>query len=215
MSADLDPVTEFTLFGCWMLFVAVWVAGWIYNLMRAPKARRRKLSPWIFVGGAIAYAISWLVPSRVWDFLAVDHWAFRDIGVALVLGGTAFAIWARIVLGTMWSGIPSLREGHCLRTTGPFSITRHPIYTGFLAMLIGTALVYGLGSWTGPVVAGAIALFFKIRDEEKLMLETFGEQYETYRSRVYALVPFPRFRYRTGTHTARRETATSRGRVGL
>ena len=192
MPPDLDPAIEWTVLACWLLSVAVWLIGWIYNLLRAPKIARRRLSPWILAGAVAAYAISWSIPDRVWDAISFDNAVLRDAGLVLVLAGTAFALWARVTLGTMWSGTPAQRALHRLHTGGPFALTRHPIYTGFLAMLAGTAMVYGLGSWTGPVIAGAVALFFKIRDEEKLMLETFGERYEAYRSRVSALIPFPR-----------------------
>ena len=60
-------------------------------------------------------------------------------------------------------------------------------------MLVGTALACGVGPWAGPVIAGAIGLALKMRVEEKMMLDTFGSEYEAYRSRVRALLPFPRF----------------------
>lgn len=192
MAPDLDPAAEWTVLGCWLLFAAVWLTGWIYNLVRAPKIERRRLSPSVVLGAIMAYAVSWLIPSRIWDVLWIDNPSLRNAGIALVLAGTAFALWARATLGTMWSGTPTRRAGHTLRTNGPFALTRHPIYTGFLAMLAGTALAFGLGTWIGPVVAGAIALFFKIRDEERLMCEAFGAQYDAYRSRVPAIVPFAR-----------------------
>ena len=147
----------------------------------------------VFVGAAVAWLVSWLMPASVWDALTVDHWAIREVGLALLVAGTGFAIWGRLALGTMWSGTPTQRARHQLRTTGPFALTRHPIYTGVLAMLAGTALVYGVGSWAGPFVAAAIGLGLKIRVEEKLMLETFGCDYRAYRGRVFALVPLPKF----------------------
>jgi protein-S-isoprenylcysteine O-methyltransferase Ste14 len=194
---ELDPATEWTVLGCWLLFVAIWLIGWIYNLVRAPKIELRRLSPKVVLGAVAVYAISWLIPGRVWDALWIDNPTLREAGVALVVAGTAFALWGRAALGTMWSGTPVRRAGHQLRTTGPFALVRHPIYTGFLTMLIGTALACGLGSYVGPVIAGALALFFKIRDEERLMCDAFGAQYDAYRERVPALVPIPRPRARS------------------
>jgi len=170
--------------GCWLIFAVTWIVGWIYNLVRSPKIERRRFSPMVLVGAGALWLVSWLIPARVWDAVTVDHWAFRDLGTALLVAGTAFALWARVTMGTMWSGIPAQRAGHVLCTTGPFAITRHPIYAGVLAMLLGTALVYGLGSWLAPVLAAAIGLSLKIRDEEKLMSETFGDEYARYRRRA-------------------------------
>ena len=189
-----DPVTEWTIIGCWLVFAAVWIGGWIYNLVRAPKVERRKISPSVLLGAGIAWFASWLVPTNVWEALVVDSPALHVAGLALVFAGTAFALWARFTLGTMWTGIPSQRAGHRLQTTGPFAVVRHPIYTGVLSMLAGTALAMGLGVWLGPLLAGSIGLALKMRDEERLMLDTFGPEYEAYRARVRALLPLPRFR---------------------
>ena len=187
------PAVVWTVLSCWLIFAAVWLVGWIYNLVRAPKVERRKISPSILAGAGIAWLASWFVPRSVWDVLALNSPVLSNAGVALVLAGTAFALWARAVLGTMWTGLPSQRAGHRLRTTGPFSIVRHPIYSGVLAMLAGTAMVYGFGVWTGPLIAGAVGLALKMRVEENLLLEAFGPEYQAYRARVPALLPLPRF----------------------
>jgi protein-S-isoprenylcysteine O-methyltransferase Ste14 len=193
MPYDPGPAVVWTVLGCWLIFAGVWIVGWVYNLLHAPKVRRRALSPSVLIGAGIAWFASWLVPTSVWDALVVVNPILQGFGIALVFAGTAFALWARFTLGTMWTGIPSQRAGHQLRTSGPFAMARHPIYTGVLAMLVGTALACGIGPYAGPVIAGAIGLALKMRVEEKMLLETFGPEYEAYRSRVRALLPFPRF----------------------
>ena len=45
----------------------------------------------------------------------------------------------------MWSMDAAVKEGHRLRTEGPYGITRHPIYTGLLGMLLGSLLLAGVG----------------------------------------------------------------------
>ena len=195
MPADVDAIAQWSLLACWILFVVTWLFGWVYNLLRAPKVRRRHLSPMIFVDAAIVWTISLLVPQSVWNALTVDCIPLRDCGVVVLVAGTAFAVWARVTLGRMWTGIPAVRAGHTLCTSGPFAFVRHPIYTGVVSMLAGTALIYGFGSWTVPALAALIGLALKIRVEERLMCETFGEQYDQYRRRVPALLPFPRRGY--------------------
>src|SRR5579872_4508963 len=81
------------------------------------------------------------------------------------------------------------KRGHELRTTGPYGITRHPIYTGVLGMLAGTALIDGLGRWVLSFVVIAVALEVKIAMEESLMRQTFGPQYAEYQRRVPQLIP--------------------------
>jgi protein-S-isoprenylcysteine O-methyltransferase Ste14 len=90
----------------------------------------------------------------------------------------------------MWSASPNvLQEHHRLRTDGPYAITRHPIYTGLLGMLIGTVLLNGLGASVLLLVVGAGVLAVRIPIEERLMSKTFPEEYARYRARVPRLVP--------------------------
>jgi protein-S-isoprenylcysteine O-methyltransferase Ste14 len=72
---------------------------------------------------------------------------------------------------------------------GPYAITRHPIYTGLLGMLLGSALLAGLGQWIVLVAAGLVVAALKIRSEERLLLAMFPDAYAAYRERVPALLP--------------------------
>ena len=60
----------------------------------------------------------------------------------------------------MWSAAPAVKEGHQLRTSGPYAITRHPIYTGLLGMLLGTLLAAGAGPWIVPFPIALILIEF-------------------------------------------------------
>ena len=110
-------------------------------------------------------------------------------GFAITVLGCAFAVWARLTLGGNWSGRPSLMLGHELITKGPYALARHPIYTGLLMATAGTALA--LGEWRNLLGALFVlaGLLFKMRDEEKIMLDAFPAAYPAYRRRVKALVP--------------------------
>src|SRR5262245_10791677 len=52
------------------------------------------------------------------------------LGVGLVCLGVAVAIWARLYLGTNWSGTPTIKVEHELVRSGPYALSRHPIYSG-------------------------------------------------------------------------------------
>jgi protein-S-isoprenylcysteine O-methyltransferase Ste14 len=116
---------------------------------------------------------------------------FGIIGVVLDLAGVGFAIWARLVLGTNWSGIvATTKQGHELIQTGPYAIVRHPIYAGMVLAAAGTALTMGtLASYAG-FAALLVALMIRVSIEEKLMGEQFGETHEEYRRQTSKLVPF-------------------------
>jgi len=110
-------------------------------------------------------------------------------GLGLTIAGCLFAIWARVTLGSNWSGRAEVKEGHALVTSGPYAIARHPIYTGFLLAAAGTALANG--EWHGvlALVVILLALMVKMSQEERLMMQTFPTAYPAYRQRVKALVP--------------------------
>ena len=111
-------------------------------------------------------------------------------GVAVLILGLAFAIWARRVIGRNWSGIVTVKQDHELVRTGPYRWVRHPIYTGLLLAFVGTAIARG--EWRGvlAVLIVFVALWRKLRLEERWMIETFGDAYLRYRAEVRALIPF-------------------------
>jgi protein-S-isoprenylcysteine O-methyltransferase Ste14 len=124
-----------------------------------------------------------VLPMAEWPF-----WA----GAALTAGGMVFTVWARIHIGRNWSGIVTIKEDHELVTAGPYAIVRHPIYTGLLLAIAGSALARA--EWRG-ILAGLIAfgaLWRKLRFEERWLRVQFGEAYLQYCRRVAALVPFIR-----------------------
>jgi len=122
-------------------------------------------------------------------FLPLAAWTFW-IGSVLTAAGLLFAVWARLHLGRNWSCTVTIKDGHELITSGPYALVRHPIYTGLLLALLGTALA--LGEWRGllAVALAGGAFWFKLRIEERWMRQQFGAAYLAYAHRVRALVPF-------------------------
>ena len=110
------------------------------------------------------------------------------LGAVLVAAGLGLAVWARLHIGREWSGIVTLKEEHALVQTGPYRLVRHPIYSGLLLALAGTAAA--IGEWRGvlAVLCALTGFLVKIRAEEELMGDAFPE-YAEYRARTAALVP--------------------------
>lgn len=115
--------------------------------------------------------------------------ALDTTALAVTLLGAAFAIWSRVTLGRNWSSVPQVKEQHELVVKGPYRIVRHPIYTGLILTVVGTALALdkGIGLFMAALVFASYWL--KSRVEEKLMMEAFPDQYPEYRRRVKALIP--------------------------
>jgi len=112
------------------------------------------------------------------------------VGLALTAVGLAFSVWARLCIGKNWSARIELKQGHQLIRKGPYAIVRHPIYLGFMMATLGTAIVFA--EWSGLLAFALIvaAWGYKARLEESAMTEQFGSEYEQYRRKVKALIPF-------------------------
>jgi protein-S-isoprenylcysteine O-methyltransferase Ste14 len=179
-----------TVWVCWGLFVLAWLAGAIYNARRAPAVRERSaaISPWL-IGLAAVLVLAELVPAKIWRPITVEARWLVGLGLAMLIVFTAFTLWARAALGTMWTSSAVVKDDHVLCTDGPYGITRHPIYTGLLGMLAGTALIEGLGRWVAFVMLGVLLIGLKIRAEERLLDRALGGAYDQYRQRVPLLIP--------------------------
>jgi protein-S-isoprenylcysteine O-methyltransferase Ste14 len=129
------------------------------------------------------------VPGADWRSLTFYAPPVRILGLVILLAATALTLWARLALGAMWSAAPTVKQEHQLRTSGPYAITRHPIYTGLLGMFLGSLLLAGAGRWIVAFPVYLVLLQFKIRTEERLMLAEFPGDYPRYRQRVPRLVP--------------------------
>ena len=111
-------------------------------------------------------------------------------GLILIWMGIGLAIWARYHLAEYWSARITIKEDHELIRTGPYGFVRHPIYTGMLSAILGTAISFG--EWRGLLAFAllTVALLLKLRREERFMSESFPNDYPRYRAEVPALIPF-------------------------
>jgi len=93
-------------------------------------------------------------------------------------------------LGTYWSVTLEVRENHRLVTQGIYRRVRHPMYAALFLYAIGQALA--LPNWfAGPSYLLSFGILFalRVRAEEKMMLETFGDEYAAYMASTKCLVP--------------------------
>jgi len=178
---------------CWGVVTATWVAAAVYGA-RARKSRGQRqggFSGGLWRVGGIVLAVLLYRLARGDLGRVTDHSLWLEVpGFILLVASTGFTIWARLRLGRMWSAAPNvLQADHKLRTEGPYAITRHPIYTGLLGMLLGTVLLNGLGVTLALLAVGAAVLLTRIPIEERLMSKTFPDEYPRYRKRVPCLIP--------------------------
>ncbi|HLW44369.1 MAG TPA: isoprenylcysteine carboxylmethyltransferase family protein [Candidatus Acidoferrales bacterium] len=111
------------------------------------------------------------------------------IGLAVQAAFFLLAIWARRRLGRNWSGAVTITEEHQLVRSGPYRLIRHPIYTAMFGMFIGTMLVSGEIHALLAVALLIFAYWRKIPLEEQMLREHFGDAFESYRRKTWALLP--------------------------
>lgn len=113
----------------------------------------------------------------------------QALGVFLIALGIAFAIAARVHIGRNWGMPMSRKQDPELVTSGPYAYVRHPIYTGILVALLGSAI----GSspiWLAPLLLSIVYFIYSASREEALMCEQFPAQYPAYMQRTKMLLPF-------------------------
>jgi protein-S-isoprenylcysteine O-methyltransferase Ste14 len=188
------PVPHFLYLRVGSLIWGVWFLSWMAaafwkrrTVSEAPKSTFRLQLAMAAAGIVILFGtLSWPTPP-LWP---IPPWAGWTL-VALIAIGMAFAWWARIELGALWSGSVERREGHRIVDTGPYALVRHPIYTGLI--LAGLALAIIKATPLALLGAALIALGFglKAKVEERFLAAELGEaDYAAYRARVPMLVPF-------------------------
>jgi len=184
---------------CRQLMLWLWLAWIVYWVVRAlgVKSTRRRESP----GSRLSHVVPLLTgvalimwPRAPWQWLSLRLLPAGvlqvALGLVLLAAGLAFTVWARVYLGRNWSGTVTVKEGHELIRSGPYAWVRHPIYTGLLVALLGSAIACGeLRALIGlGMVAGAFIR--KLSIEERFMRELFPQQYPSYCAQVPALIPF-------------------------
>jgi protein-S-isoprenylcysteine O-methyltransferase Ste14 len=188
---------------CWGALVLTWLAGAIYYEQQAPAERKRSLfGTAVWPGLIVTIAVTYAVPRADWNSLALHPAWVRILGLAILVAATALAIWARLALGAMWSAVPAVKQEHKLRTSGPYAVTRHPIYTGMLGMLLGGGLLAGGVRWLVPFPVGLVFVEIKLHIEERFMAAEFPDDYPLYRQRVPQLIPGLRLIRRVRAHQA-------------
>jgi protein-S-isoprenylcysteine O-methyltransferase Ste14 len=187
----------------WIARTVILAATVVMVVIRAPHGRRSR-------GVKVARShkgprevalltLAWmgfLVP-LIWVFFPVFSFAEFSLrpcpfaaGVLCLAAGLWWFYRSHSDLGTYWSVTLELRENHRLVTEGVYRHVRHPMYAALFLYSIGQALV--VPNWVvGPSYFVTFGILFALRigAEERMMLETFGDEYAAYIARTKLLVP--------------------------
>ncbi len=178
-------------FWCWILF-EVWVFARERGAARDSSRDRGStffVVLLLFTGITLGFNLAHLAPQfNMGSFFAV----FFVLGIALILAGLVFRFWAVQTLGEFFRTRVMIQDRHQLITSGPYKYLRNPSYTAILMVLLGLGL--GTGNWLSVVVfftTGVLAYGLRIAlVEDRALAERFGQQYQDYKRRTWALIPF-------------------------
>lgn len=180
--------------GLWLIWYTYWVIS-ARNRVRAStgsNVKRESLAGRLFYQVLLVAGFVLLFTRRVPELsehIWNDQAWISGVGLALQVAGLGFAVWGREVLGANWSARIATSTSQELIIRGPYRFVRHPIYSGLLLAVFGTAIVSGRGTAVLGAVLVLISVLIKIRREETALREHFGSSYQDYASRVRGLVP--------------------------
>ncbi len=174
-----------------IVLAAVWAAFWLYWLVAAFSMKRGHIqwSRELRIRALIVAVVIVLVRVGAFRGHGVDTDPWRaGMGLVLFALGLGFAIWARVHIGRNWGGPMTQKNEPELVTSGPYSLVRHPIYSGILAAGVGTAVALG---WVWLIAVGLAGIYFlySARVEERYLLEQFPGEYSAYKQSTKMLVP--------------------------
>jgi protein-S-isoprenylcysteine O-methyltransferase Ste14 len=117
-------------------------------------------------------------PRLIWGL-----WRFAGIAIAIV--GASLAVWADAIFKRVGTEVKPFRKSSVVVKVGPFRHSRHPMYLGFMGIILGAAVLAGTLLPLLLVVAMFVLLsMLFVHPEERHMEEQFGEEYRRYRSEV-------------------------------
>jgi protein-S-isoprenylcysteine O-methyltransferase Ste14 len=157
----------------------------------SPGVREDRSNRWVLVAFGVIGLLQGYVPAYTdrTDLLTIDGDAVRWLGVVLFAAGGALRIWPVFVLGNRFSGLVAIQPGHTLVTGGIYGVIRHPSYLGLLVNSLGWAFAFRSTAGIILTLAMLFTLLARIRAEEKLLEEQFGDEYRAYRARTSRLIP--------------------------
>jgi protein-S-isoprenylcysteine O-methyltransferase Ste14 len=182
-----------------VLWLAWWASWWLAASWTAPTTAKAlakdEIRYRVLTAIGVVLLLAPLGPISVATFVHDPSQLGSWLLVLLALAGFAFAWWARLHLGTLWSSSITRKEGHHVVDTGPYALVRHPIYTGIIAAAFATALERGTALSIFGALLMTLSFVIKARLEEQFLGAELGEEtYASYRRRVPMLIPFWPFR---------------------
>lgn len=188
MNTTLQIIFIATSIGLWVMVTLYWV---ISSKPDSTGHRGSEIFSFIKLGGsALAIYLPLLTGGYIAALIFQPGFVSGIVGLILCIAGIATMVWARVHLGKNWSGNVVLQQGHQLIKHGPYKYVRHPIYSGGLLAMLGSAIILGMIFGFGWVLFCALGLVRKMYLEEDLLQTQFPAEYAEYREQSRMFIPF-------------------------
>ncbi len=140
-------------------------------------------------GNLIVAALYLLNPLWIaWSYLGLPL-ALRTVGLIASILSLPYLYWVGRTLANYYSYTVEIQKGHKLVTTGPYKRVRHPLYTGTLLFMIGQMLVADNWLFLLLLLLMIPGFYVRVKNEEQMLIEEFGDEYRDYMKRTGRLVP--------------------------
>jgi protein-S-isoprenylcysteine O-methyltransferase Ste14 len=184
---------EHTIYVLWCAWLVSWTVAMFWSSRtekRGGIAAELLFRMLLYVGVILLFAFP-----RSIHYAQIQLWHLGDtinwMLVALTAAGLLFTWWARIHLGRLWSDWVTMKVGHHVVDTGPYSLVRHPIYSGLILAAFATGIEKGTSFALLGVAIMTLAFCTKARREERFLRAELGENsYDAYARKTAMLVPF-------------------------
>jgi protein-S-isoprenylcysteine O-methyltransferase len=179
----------------WVSFAALALHEmWVFSRDRRKVngQQRDRGSLWVIallqnVGFFSCFAIPWMTAR---GRLLFEDEALFWTAIGLFWIGWLLRFWAVVTLGKFFRTTVMVQDDHQLISSGPYRVLRNPSYTGALLMLLGIGLAQGNAYSVAAIVGGGLLAYaWRVRVEEIALRERFGQSFEDYMRRTWAVIP--------------------------
>ena len=187
----VQPLPILIGYALWFIFVITWnVIGRPAPTTATAGARRERLYGLVIALGLTMIVLAPFLLVRRGFQIWINPPPLAWGALLVVVAGIALCWWARVHLGNLWSDSVTLKEGHRVVDSGPYRLVRHPMYTGFIVMDLGLAILCGSALALAGVAVMIFGLWLKARVEEQFLSEELGASaYAAYKARTPMLMP--------------------------
>jgi|ERR1035437_3248872 protein-S-isoprenylcysteine O-methyltransferase Ste14 len=186
---DTQTIFIITTISLWVIVTVYWIVS--SKTISSENHRGKELFSFLkLIGSSLIIYFPLLTGGLISTSLFQTSLTSGLTGLTFCILGIAIMVWARQHLGKNWSGNVTIQQGHTISRSGPYEYVRHPIYSGGLLAMCGSAIVLGQIFGFIWVLFCAFGLTMKIKQEENLLTKQFPDEYPLYKKQVKKLIPF-------------------------